>query len=222
MIELNGHPLSLAEIAAVAIKRDRVQISAAARPRIDKSRRVVEDIVARDAVVYGVTTGFGKLSEVHIAHNDLRDLQRISYAVILPGVGSPLSEAEVRAMMLLRANVLSLGFSGIRFEVVELLIEMLNRGVHPVVLEKGSVGASGDLAPLAHLALTLIGEGEAFYQGTRLPSRDALKQASLHPIQLEAKEGLALLNGTQAMHAVGGSRYSALNDWQASPMSPAP
>ena len=204
MIELNGQPLSLAEIAAVAIDHERVQISSSARPRIDKSRRVVEDIVARDAVVYGVSTGFGKLSEVHIAHNDLRDLQRNLVRSHSCGVGSPLSDAEVRAMMLLRANVLTLGFSGIRFEVIELLIEMLNRGVHPVVPEKGSVGASGDLAPLAHLALTLIGEGEAFYKEARLPGGDALKQAGLQPIQLEAKEGLALLNGTQAMHAVGG------------------
>ena len=204
MIELNGQPLSLAEIAAVAVNRERVQISAAARPRIDKSRRVIEDIVARDAVVYGVSTGFGKLSEVHIAHNDLRDLQRNLVRSHSCGVGSPLSDAEVRAMMLLRANVLTLGFSGIRFEVIELLIEMLNRGVHPIVPEKGSAGASGDLAPLAHLALTLIGEGEAFYKQARLPGGDALKQAGLKPIQLEAKEGLALLNGTQAMHAVGG------------------
>lgn len=204
MIELSGQPLSLAQIAAVAIAGDRVRISDAARPRIDKSRRVVEDIVARDAVVYGVSTGFGKLSEVHIAHNDLRDLQRNLVRSHSSGVGSPLSSAEVRAMMLLRANVLTLGFSGIRFEVIELLIEMLNRGVHPVVPEKGSVGASGDLAPLAHLALTLIGEGEAFHKEARLPGGEALRQASLKPIQLEAKEGLALLNGTQAMHAVGG------------------
>ena len=204
MIELNGQPLSLAEIAAVAIDRDRVQISSAARPRIDKSRRVVEDIVARDAVIYGITTGFGKLSEVHIPHNDLRELQRNLVRSHSSGVGSPLSEAEVRGMMLLRANVLTLGFSGIRFEVIELLVEMLNRGVCPVVPEKGSVGASGDLAPLAHLARALIGEGEAFYEGARLRSADALQHAGLRPIQLEAKEGLALLNGTQAMHAVGG------------------
>jgi histidine ammonia-lyase len=204
MIELNGGPLSLGEIAAVAIGHERVEISSSARPGIDKSRRVVEGIGARDAVVYGVSTGFGKLSEVHIAHNDLRDLQRNLVRSHSAGVGSPLSDAEVRAMMLLRANVLTLGFSGIRFEVIELLIEMLNRGVHPVVPEKGSVGASGDLAPLAHLALALIGEGEAFYKQSRLSGGDALKQADLQPVQLEAKEGLALLNGTQAMHAVGG------------------
>ena len=204
MLELNGQALSLAEIAAVANDCERVKIADAARMRIGKSRNIVEEIVARDAVVYGVTTGFGKLSEVHIPREQLRDLQRNLVRSHSCGVGSPLSAAETRAMMLLRANVLTLGFSGIRFEVIELLTEMLNLGVHPVVPEKGSVGASGDLAPLAHLALALIGEGEAFYKEKRLPSSDALKQAGLKPVQLEAKEGLALLNGTQAMHAVGG------------------
>jgi len=204
MFELNGQPLSLAEVAAVAINREPVQISAAARPRIEKSRRVIEEIVARDAVVYGVSTGFGKLSEVHIARDQLRDLQRNLVVSHACGVGSPLSAAETRAMMLLRANVLTLGFSGIRYEVIELLTEMLSRAVHPVIPEKGSVGASGDLAPLAHLALTLIGEGEAFYKENRIRSSEALKQAGLKPVQLEAKEGLALLNGTQAMHSVGG------------------
>src|SRR5207302_1200865 len=119
-------------------------------------------------------------------------------------VGLPLSEPEVRAMMLLRANVLALGFSGIRPEVIELLCQMLTKRVHPVVPEKGSVGASGDLAPLAHLALSLIGEGEAFFDGKRTTSGEAFERAKLRPVQLEAKEGLALLNGTQAMHAVGG------------------
>ena len=173
-------------------------------PGSKQARRVIEEIVARDAVVYGVSTGFGKLSEVHIAHDQLRELQLNLVRSHACGVGAPLSVAEVRAMMLLRANVLTLGFSGIRLEVIELLTEMLNRGVHPVIPEKGSVGASGDLAPLAHLALTLIGEGEAFYEGERLRSDEALKQARLQPVELEAKEGLALLNGTQAMHAVGG------------------
>ncbi len=204
MLELNGQALSLAEIAAVANDCERVKIADAARMRIGKSRNIVEEIVARDAVVYGVTTGFGKLSEVHIPREQLRDLQRNLVRSHSCGVGSPLSASETRAMMLLRANVLTLGFSGIRFEVIELLTEMLNLGVRPVVPEKGSVGASGDLAPLAHLALALIGEGEAFYKEKRLPSSDALKQAGLKPVRLEAKEGLALLNGTQAMHAVGG------------------
>ncbi len=204
MIELNGQPLSLAEIAEVAIEGRRVQIAASAHARIEESRRVIEEIVAREAIVYGVSTGFGKLSEVHIARGDLRDLQRNLVRSHSCGIGAPLSEPEVRAMMLLRANVFTLGFSGIRFELIETLVEMLNRNVHPVVPEKGSAGASGDLAPLAHLALAVIGEGEAFYNGKRLNSADALQQASIRPTQLEAKEGLALLNGTQAMHAVGG------------------
>jgi histidine ammonia-lyase len=204
MFELSGQPLSLADVAAVAINREQVQISAAAQPRIEKSRRVIEEIVARDTVVYGVSTGFGKLSEVHIARDQLRNLQRNLVVSHACGVGAPLSLAETRAMMLLRANVLTLGFSGIRYEVIELLSEMLNRAVHPVIPEKGSVGASGDLAPLAHLALALIGEGESFYKENRIKSSEALRQAGLKPIQLEAKEGLALLNGTQAMHAVGG------------------
>jgi histidine ammonia-lyase len=204
MLELNGQPLSLAQIAAVAIKQEPVRIAEATRPRIEKSRRVVEEIVARDAVVYGVSTGFGKLSEVHIPRDQLRELQRNLVVSHACGVGVPLSVAETRAMMLLRANVLTLGFSGIRHEVIDLLTEMLNRGVHPVVPEKGSVGASGDLAPLAHLAIALIGEGEVFYKEKRTRSSDALNEAGLKPVQLEAKEGLALLNGTQAMHAVGG------------------
>jgi histidine ammonia-lyase len=204
MIELNGQPFSLAEITGVATEDWRIQIAASARPRVEKSRHIIEEIVARAEVVYGVSTGFGKLSEVHIPPGELRDLQRNLVRSHSCGIGRPLSEAEVRAMMLLRANVLTLGFSGIRLEVVETLVEMLNRGVHPVIPEKGSVGASGDLAPLAHLALALIGEGEAFYKANRLKSADALRQAGLHPVELEAKEGLALLNGTQAMHAVGG------------------
>jgi histidine ammonia-lyase len=203
-MELNGQALALSDIAAVALNGEQVKISSLAKPRILASRKVVEGIIARDAVVYGVTTGFGKLSDVRIPREALSDLQLNLVRSHACGIGEPLSEAEVRAMMLLRANVLSLGFSGIRLEIVELLCEMLNRRVHAVVPEKGSVGASGDLAPLAHLALTLIGEGEAFLDGQRTESADALHRAKLKPAHLEAKEGLALLNGTQAMHAVGG------------------
>jgi histidine ammonia-lyase len=203
-MELAGQPLSLAEIAAIAIGGGKVKVAPSAHARIKASRKVVEEIVARDAVVYGVTTGFGKLSEVHISKTEQRQLQLNLVRSHACGLGRPLAEAEVRAMMLLRANVLALGLSGIRLEVIELMAEMLNRGLYPVIPEKGSVSASGDLAPLAHLALTLIGEGETFYREQRLPSADALRQAGLAPVQLEAKEGLALLNGTQAMHAVGG------------------
>lgn len=203
-MELSGRPLSLEDIASVAYARDPVQIAASARARISASRKIIDDIVSRDSVVYGVNTGFGKLADVRIPREELGALQLNLVRSHACGIGSPLSEAEVRAMMLLRANVLTLGFSGIRTEVIQLLCEMLNAGLHPVVPEKGSVGASGDLAPLAHLALSLIGEGEAFLDGKRTSSADGLKRAKLKAVRLEAKEGLALLNGTQAMHAVGG------------------
>jgi histidine ammonia-lyase len=203
-VQLNGQALTLEEIASVAVGGERVGISPSARPRILASRKVIEQIVARDAVVYGVNTGFGKLSDLRIPHGELRQLQLNLVRSHACGIGNPLSEAEARAMMLLRANVLALGLSGIRCEVIELLCEMLNRRVYPVIPEKGSVGASGDLATLAPLALSLIGEGEAFFEAERMRSAEALRRAQLKPLQLEAKEGLALLNGTQGMHAVGG------------------
>src|SRR5207249_6073559 len=207
-MELNGQALALTDIATVALDGEAVKISSLAQPRIVASRKVVEEIIARDAVVYGVTTGFGKLSDVRIPREALSELQLNLVRSHACGIGEPLSEPEARAMMLLRANVLALGFSGIRYEVIELLCEMLNRRVHPVVPEKGSVGASGDVAPLAHLALSVIGEGESFFEGQRMPSVEALGRAQLKPVQLEVKEGLALLNGTQAMHAVGGLALS--------------
>jgi histidine ammonia-lyase len=203
-MELRGQPLTLDQINAVASAGEKVKISADARARISASRKVIDNIITSDAVVYGVTTGFGKLSEVRIARNEVHDLQLNLVRSHACGIGSPLSEGEVRGMMLLRANVLALGFSGIRADVIELLCEMLNRRVWPVVPEKGSVGASGDLAPLAHLALGLIGEGESFFEDELMQGGEALKRAGLKPVVLEAKEGLALLNGTQAMHAVGG------------------
>jgi len=203
-MELNGEQISLVQLAAVALEAEPVHISSLARPRILASRKVIEQIVARDMVVYGVNTGFGKLSDVRIPQNDLRQLQLNLVRSHACGIGNPLSEGEVRAMVLLRANVLALGFSGVRLEIIELLCEMLNRLVCPVVPEKGSVGASGDLSPLAHLALSLIGEGEAFFETQRMQSAEALRRAHLTALELEAKEGLALLNGTQAMHAVGG------------------
>jgi histidine ammonia-lyase len=203
-MQMTGRPISLAQVAAVAIAEETVELDPAVHPRVHGSHQVVADIVGRGDIVYGVNTGFGKLADVRVAPEELLDLQLNLVRSHACGIGRPLAEAEVRAMMLLRANVLTLGFSGIRIEIIEMLVEMLNRGVHPVIPEKGSVGASGDLAPLAHLALTLIGEGEAFFRGERLESTEALRRAGLTPARLEAKEGLALLNGTQAMHAVGG------------------
>lgn len=203
-MELDGQRLSLGEVSAVARGEQRVTLAADARRRIEDSRRVVERIIAENRTVYGINTGFGKLSDIRIDPSQIRELQLNLVRSHSCGLGNPLSIEEGRAMLLLRANVLALGYSGCRAIVVETLVEMLDRGVTPVIPEKGSVGASGDLAPLAHLAQTTIGEGDAFYKGERMPSADALKRAGIEPLQLEAKEGLALLNGTQAMAAVGG------------------
>ncbi len=200
---LDGQPLTLAQIEAVARAACPVGIAEAALSRVRQSRACIEEILAAGETVYGLNTGFGKLSDVRIPPDKLAELQVNLVRSHAGGVGNPLSEAESRAMLLLRANVLAKGFSGIRPVLLELLIALLNAGVHPVIPEKGSVGASGDLAPLAHLALVLIGEGEAFFRGERLKGREALSRAGLQPLRLGAKEGLALLNGTQAMTAVG-------------------
>lgn len=203
MFELSGQKLSLQQIVDVAEGREHVRLSSAARARCDASRAVVERIVAEGRTVYGVNTGFGRLSDVRIEPNQLRDLQVNLVRSHACGLGSSLSESEARAMLLLRANVLACGYSGGRALLIDTLLAMLDHGVTPVIPEKGSVGASGDLSPLAHLALVVIGEGEAFYKGLRMPGAEALAKAALKPVSLEVKEGLALLNGTQAMAAVG-------------------
>lgn len=204
MLELSGQALTLEQIAAVASGTLQTGLLDSARERMQASRRIIEDVIRNGRIVYGVNTGFGRLSDVHIPSSDLELLQLNLVRSHSCGLGNPLAELEVRAMMLLRANVLALGNSGCRVELVETLIRMLERGVHPVIPEKGSVGASGDLAPLAHLALSMIGEGESWYDGKRLPGGKALRLAGISPVRLAAKEGLALLNGTQAMAAVGG------------------
>ncbi|MFN2577752.1 MAG: histidine ammonia-lyase [Pyrinomonadaceae bacterium] len=204
MLELDGQRLSLARIAAVASAQESVSLASSARQRVEKSRLIVEKIVAEGRTVYGVNTGFGRLSDMRIDPPDLRALQLNLVRSHACGLGPPLSIAEARAMLLLRANVLALGYSGCRVVLIEKLILMLERGVTPVIPEKGSVGASGDLAPLAHLAQTVIGEGEAFLAGERIPGAEALERARIETLRFEAKEGIALLNGTQAMAAVGG------------------
>ena len=204
MLKLHGQALTIQQIADVAAGREHVTLAAEARERAERSRRIVEQIVAERRTVYGVNTGFGKLSDVSIDQSDLGQLQLNLVRSHSCGLGDPLPEDEARAMLLLRANVLASGFSGARPLVIDTLVAMLENGVTPVIPEKGSVGASGDLAPLAHLALAAIGEGEAYFEGERLPSDVALERARVAALQLEVKEGLALLNGTQAMGAVGG------------------
>lgn len=203
MLEVSGQRLTLEEIVAVS-RGEQVRLSESARERVLAARAVIDRIVEDEQVVYGVSTGFGKLSDVHIPRERLQELQFNLVRSHACGVGEPLPEHEVRSMLLLRANVLAVGCSGARETVVQTLLEMLNRGVHPVIPEQGSVGASGDLAPLAHLALVLIGEGEAFFQGRRMPGGEAMAAAGISPVRLEAKEGLAVLNGTQALASVGG------------------
>ncbi|MBE3564254.1 MAG: histidine ammonia-lyase, partial [Thermogemmatispora sp.] len=206
---LNGQALTPAEVVAVARHRVPVQLGPEAEVRIQRARTFIERIVAEDRKVYGVTTGFGHLSRVRIKHEQVLDLQYNLLRSHAAGLGEPLDEETTRAMLLLLAASLARGHSGVRVEVVRLLIDLLNAQLHPIVPSRGSVGASGDLAPLAHLALVLVGEGEAWYRGRRLPGAEALAEAGLRPLRLEAKEGLALINGTHLMEA---SAILALED----------
>lgn len=202
-IIINGNDLTIEQVVNVARKNFKVEISEEAKQRILKSRGIVDKIVEDDKVIYGITTGFGKFADVSISGEDCKKLQRnliISHAC---GFGTPLSTDIVRTIILLRANALSKGYSGIRLSTLQTLVDMLNKGVHPVIPEKGSLGASGDLAPLAHMVLPMLGEGEAEYNGKILPGREAMKEAGIDIVELVAKEGLALINGTQVMTAVG-------------------
>src|SRR6266436_4707799 len=201
-IALNGNELTFDQLYRVALHGDTVSLSPTAVERMNGSRAVVDRLVASGATAYGINTGFGKLASVRISPEQVRNLQVNLVRSHCCGVGTPLGEAETRAMMLLRANALAKGLSGVRPLVVETLCAMLNTRVHPVIPSQGSVGASGDLEPLAHLAAVVIGEGSAAFRGEVLPGGEALKRAGITPVALEAKEGLSLLNGTQGMLAL--------------------
>ncbi len=203
MILLDGSSLTMAQVGHVAAGNKEVRIAPQAIPGMQRSRAVVERLATGDAPVYAVNTGVGLLADVRVPTHDLEKLQRNVVRSHSAGVGEPLGRAETRAMMLIRANVLAKGFSGIRPVIAERLCDLLNRGVTPIVPARGSVGASGDLAPLAHMALVLIGEGEAEFEGARMAGGDALKRAGIEAVDLQSKEGISLLNGTQAMLAIG-------------------
>jgi histidine ammonia-lyase len=210
-VRLNGNDLSFQDLHDIVYQRRPVLLSGEAREKVKAARSVVDALVEENKVAYAITTGVGKLSDVRIEPAQNRQLQLNLIRSHSVGVGEPLSQEETRAIMLLRANSLAKGLSGVRAEVIDLLCEMLNRGVHPVVPSQGSVGASGDLAPLAHLALVMIGEGEAIFEGAhnrpgengRMSGGEALRRAGLKPLAPEAKEAISLINGTQAMLAVG-------------------
>ncbi len=202
MILLDGNSLTLSDFRKI-VGGEPVGLSPAALQRLAECRKHIDKAAASDERVYSVNTGFGVLSKVKIPKDKLDALQVNLIRSHCAGVGEPHSETESRAILLLRANVLAKGFSGVRPVVAETLVAMLNKGIHPVIPSKGSVGASGDLAPLAHLASVLIGEGEAYVKGERLPGGEALKRAGITPVALGPKEGLSLINGTQQMTALG-------------------
>ncbi|MDN5351723.1 MAG: histidine ammonia-lyase [Clostridiales bacterium] len=200
---IDGNHLTLDALAEVARKNVPIALSEAAKESVNRARDFVERLIAEKKVVYGITTGFGKFSDVVISEEETEDLQTNLIMSHACGIGDPFAEEIVRAVMLLRINNLAKGHSGIRLSTLQTLIDMLNKGVHPVIPEKGSLGASGDLAPLSHMVLVMLGKGEAFYKGERMSGSQAMEAAGIHVITLHAKEGLALINGTQVMTAVG-------------------
>src|SRR5438094_491752 len=203
MRSIDGRSLDLADVVAVARGREPVRLAPAAAKHVDASRRALEKVVAKGALAYGIKTGFGELANVAISDADVRALQINLLRSHAVGQGPPLRQDEVRAALLLRANTLAMGYSGVRRILVTRLLQLLDRGVHPVIPSRGSLGASGDLAPLAHLGLVLVGEGEAEIDGRVLPGDKALAQADLEPLVLQSKEGLAIVNGTSVMAGVG-------------------
>ena len=208
---IDGNSLTLKDVLDVARFGEQVVISQDAISLVKASRNYVDRLVAEDRIVYGVTTGFGKFSDVHISSTETETLQANLIMSHACGTGPIFPEEVSRAIMLLRANALAKGYSGIRPQTLQSLVDLLNHGIHPVIPEKGSLGASGDLAPLAHMTLPLIGMGEAFYKGKRMDGAEALRAEGLKPVVLTAKEGLALINGTQVMTATGAlATYDAL------------
>ncbi|MBN6888171.1 histidine ammonia-lyase [Cytobacillus horneckiae] len=207
MIELSGKNLTVQDVGRVVFKQEEVFIALQSREDVIKSHQAVEKIVEEGRTIYGITTGFGKFSDVYIDACNVTDLQINLIRSHACGVGEPFSEDVSRAMLLLRANALIKGYSGVRSEVVDMLILFLNKQIHPVIPQQGSLGASGDLAPLSHLALALVGEGEVFYKGEVHHAGEILSQLGIQPLILQAKEGLALINGTQAMTAQGVIAY---------------
>lgn len=203
MVTINGMSLTVEQVAAVARKNEKVRISAEAKKAVNKARAYVEKKLDEQAVVYGLTTGFGKFSDKYIPLDETAQLQRNLIISHSCGMGNPLPTECVRAAMLLRCNALCRGNSGIRLSTIETLLAMLNAGVHPIVPEKGSLGASGDLAPLSHIVLVMLGEGRAEYMGEIMTGKEAMEKAGIPTVELAAKEGLALINGTQIMTAVG-------------------
>lgn len=202
-MKIDGNSLDIENVWTVAFGNEKVELDSKCTKAITKSRKFITDKLAKGETIYGVNTGFGALSSVTISKDEILELQKNLIRSHCVGVGELFTLAETRAILLLRANALARGHSGVRLEVIEKLLEFLNKNIIPVVPNQGSVGASGDLAPLAHVALALIGEGEVFYQNQRMPTLDALKKTKTNALELQAKEGLALINGCQVMTAVG-------------------
>ncbi len=212
MVSIDGNNLSMEDFIKVVRHGYKVELSRDAIERVENSRKIVDEFIEEEKVVYGITTGFGKFSDVTISKEETKLLQKNLITSHACGVGKALDEEVVRAIMLLRANALAKGYSGVRLSTLNTLIDMLNKGVHPIIPEKGSLGSSGDLAPLAHMVLVMIGEGEAIYNGEILAGHEAMNRAGIKPIELTSKEGLALINGTQVMTAIGGlTVYDSIN-----------
>lgn len=203
MLKINGSNLDISSFSKVVLNDEKIEISEESKTLVNKARKYVEEVIESEVPTYGINTGFGKLSVLSIKKSDVSKLQENLIKSHSCGVGEPFSDAVVRGMLLLRINALIKGFSGIRLCVIEKMVEFLNKNLVPVVFCKGSLGASGDLAPLSHMALPLLGLGEVFYKGKRLPAKEGLKLAGIEPLEhLLAKEGLSLINGTQAMTSV--------------------